>query len=268
MIVRDEAIIERCLGSVADHISYWVVCDTGSSDATAEFVEQYFSERAIPGELHHDRWENFGCNRNELLRRARGKSDYLLVVDADMTMQFTGQRYYCLDGYLVPVRTRETLSFELRLLRADLPWTYSGTTREFAYVPDQNLNIEKTNGLAVVHHADGVSRVEKYQRDLKLLEREEVAYPNYRHAQFFLAETHAALLVAAPEQATYHFEQATHYYQRRIEMGGDSEEVFYARYKRALVRLSYEGFSWEAMDCLMEAYRSRPQRIEPLYEYV
>ena len=89
MIVRDEAeVIGRCIESVRERIDYWVICDTGSTDATREIVRDALA--GVPGELHQRKWVDFGHNRTELLRLARGKADYLLLLDADMTVSVNG----------------------------------------------------------------------------------------------------------------------------------------------------------------------------------
>jgi glycosyltransferase involved in cell wall biosynthesis len=87
MIVKDEAaVIERCLESVRDLIDTWVICDAGSSDGTQRLVEAVLED--IPGCLHERQWRNFGYNRTELMRLAAGRGDYLLLLDADMTVTF------------------------------------------------------------------------------------------------------------------------------------------------------------------------------------
>src|SRR5207248_1832037 len=84
MIVRDEAeVIERCIDSVREHIDYWVICDTGSVDGTQDVLRKALHD--IPGELHEGEWVDFGHNRTELMKLARGKADYLLLLDADWT---------------------------------------------------------------------------------------------------------------------------------------------------------------------------------------
>src|SRR5574340_542399 len=82
MIVKNESkVIERCLASVKPIIDTWVIVDTGSTDGTQAIVREFLKD--IPGELHERPWVNFGHNRNEALELARGKADYLLLIDAD-----------------------------------------------------------------------------------------------------------------------------------------------------------------------------------------
>ncbi len=77
MIVRDEShVITECLDSVSPYIDYWVICDTGSEDDTAQIIEDYFAARGIPGELHHHEWRDFGFNRSRALDLVRGKARY------------------------------------------------------------------------------------------------------------------------------------------------------------------------------------------------
>ena len=82
MIVKAEAaVIRRCLASVKPHLDYWVICDTGSTDGTQGIVREFL--RDVPGELFEDAWVDFGHNRTLSLTRAKGKADYLLMMNAD-----------------------------------------------------------------------------------------------------------------------------------------------------------------------------------------
>lgn len=49
MIVKDEShIIETTLQNICQHfpITYWAICDTGSSDNTIELIEQFLRNKA------------------------------------------------------------------------------------------------------------------------------------------------------------------------------------------------------------------------------
>ena len=88
MIVKDEAhIIRRTLEMLLTkfRFDHWVICDTGSTDATREIIQDFFSQPHvnIAGELYCDEWVNFAHNRTLALNRAYGKTDLLLVFDAD-----------------------------------------------------------------------------------------------------------------------------------------------------------------------------------------
>jgi glycosyltransferase involved in cell wall biosynthesis len=86
MIVKNEAhIIRRTLAMLCTKIrfDYWVICDTGSTDATRDIIQDFFATEGIEGELHCDEWVNFAHNRTKALTYAYGKTDLLLVFDAD-----------------------------------------------------------------------------------------------------------------------------------------------------------------------------------------
>ena len=86
MIVKNEEhIIRQTLEMLCSKIrfDYWVICDTGSTDATREIIQEFFANTDIKGELHCDEWVNFAHNRTKALIYAFGKTDLLLVFDAD-----------------------------------------------------------------------------------------------------------------------------------------------------------------------------------------
>ena len=71
MIVKNEShIIEETLAMLSKYIDYWVITDTGSSDNTMKIIQEFFQKTNIPGELHEDKWEDFGTNRTKSLERA------------------------------------------------------------------------------------------------------------------------------------------------------------------------------------------------------
>ena len=86
MIVKNEShIIEERLEDLINKISfdYYVICDTGSTDNTKEIIKSLFEKKNIQGELHEHEWSDFGTNRTKALEAAYGKSEYLLIFDAD-----------------------------------------------------------------------------------------------------------------------------------------------------------------------------------------
>jgi beta-1,4-mannosyl-glycoprotein beta-1,4-N-acetylglucosaminyltransferase len=86
MIVKDEShIIKNTLEMLCTkfHFDYWVICDTGSTDGTQDIITKFFNTKGIPGELFNDVWTDFAVNRTLALNRAFGKTDLLLIFDAD-----------------------------------------------------------------------------------------------------------------------------------------------------------------------------------------
>jgi len=86
MIVKDEEdIIVETLTNIVEkmNIHYWVICDTGSTDSTAQLVTDFFKEKDISGELIHDKWVDFAHNRTKALDHAFKKTDFVFIFDAD-----------------------------------------------------------------------------------------------------------------------------------------------------------------------------------------
>ena len=86
MIVKDEShIIKSTLENLVQNIKfdYYVICDTGSSDDTKDIISSFFDNLGIKGEIHDHKWKDFSHNRTIALRAAFGKTDYLMVFDAD-----------------------------------------------------------------------------------------------------------------------------------------------------------------------------------------
>ncbi len=252
MIVRnEEAVIERCLESVSGLIDSWVICDTGSTDGTPERVRSALA--GLPGELHQTPWVDFGHNRSELMELAYGSADYLLLVDADMTIRVRAQfRELSEDAYML----RETGQLDfgvLRVVRGDRRWWYEGATHEYI-ATDGRFGQGQLDELLVEHHADGFARRDKLIRDVGLLKRDLARDPNDPRSTFYLAQTYRDL--GKPELAIQH-------YRRRVQLGGWDEEVFYANFQQGALLAEEDLLAAEPV--LLEAWERRPTRAEPLH---
>ena len=253
MIVRDEAhVVERCLESVRPLVDRWVVCDTGSTDDTEGRVRAAFAD--VPGELHRRRWRNFGANRTELMRLAKGAADYLLLLDADMTLRIDGELpQLTADAYLL--RHAGSLDYAVpRLVRGDRSWRFVGSTHEYL-AGDGEHTQEVLDLIVVQHHADGGTRAEKFERDARLLEADLRDHPDDPRTTFYLAQTYRDL---------GRTEEAVALYLRRAELGGWNEEIFYALYQAGVLRSQSDPDA--ALRLLLDAWESRPARAEPLHE--
>ncbi|MFJ3586296.1 glycosyltransferase [Streptomyces sp. NPDC090127] len=254
MIVKNEArVIERCLAAVRDLVDTWVISDTGSTDGTQELIRTALD--GIPGELHEEPWVNFGHNRSLNVSRARGRADYLLLLDADLVLRQDGPLPpLTADAYLI--RHEGPLEYRIkRLVRGDLPWRYEGVTHEYL-TADQDHVQQNLDALVVEDHADGGSRHGKFARDLRLLGAELERDPGNVRTVFYLAQTLRDLGRTA---------EAITLYERRAAMGGWAEEVSYALLQAGVLRA--ESGDWPAaMDTLTRAWDARPQRLEACYE--
>ena len=259
MIVRNEAaVIERCLASVRNLIDTWVICDTGSADATPDVIRAAL--HGIPGALHHRPWQDFGHNRSELMSLARGAADRLLLLDADQELREV--------GFLPPMDVDSVDAYRLRhvggveyevprLVRGDLPWRFEGRTHEYLTCDDHNTTSALLPAWQIVHHGDGASRSEKFERDRVLLTSTLEERPDDARTIFYLAQTLEALgePVAAREQ-----------YRRRAALGGFEEEAWFSQWRAAALVRDTDPAT--ALGELLAASSRRPARLEPLHDAI
>ncbi|HTW99119.1 MAG TPA: glycosyltransferase [Acidimicrobiales bacterium] len=253
MIVRDEsAVLGRCVASVRDLVDAYVIVDTGSTDRTCDVVRETLA--GVPGELHERPWHDFGRNRSELMHLAQGCADYLLLLDADMTLRrHAPLPHLSADAYLIGYEG--ALAYAVpRLVRGDRRWRYVGATHEYL-ASDLPFETARLAELSVEHHGDGGSRADKFARDRALLEAQLRIQPEDPRTVFYLAQTYRDL----GER-----ERALALYDRRAHLGGWDEEVFYAALQRGI--LTAEDDFAAGVDLLLAAFELRPRRFEPLYE--
>ena len=254
MIVKNEAaVITRCLESVRDLLSYWVISDTGSTDGTQDLIRAALD--GAPGELHEEEWLNFGHNRTLNLQHAHGKADYLLLVDADMIVRREGALPpLTADSYLLR-HLGETEYRIKRLVSGRLPWRYEGATHEYLTTDaaEVQANLDE---LAIEHRADGGSRADKFVRDERLLRDDLRRDPHNTRTVFYLAQT---------VRDMGRTEEAIALYTRRATMGGWSEEVYYAWLQAGILKAD-AGDLPGGLDALTRAWEERPQRLEACYE--
>lgn len=257
MIVRNEsAILERCLRSVLPYLSCYVVCDTGSSDDTVALTQRVLGH--LPGSVPNVPFENFSQARNaalDLARQSELEFDYLLLIDADMELVVADPSFperLSHPGYLLRQVAGDLAYDNVRLLARHAAARYVGPTHEY-------LSLEGPLGrLTQVHmldHACGSSRAEKLNRDLSLLQAALEQQPDDTRSWFYLAQT---------LREAGRFEEAISAYQRRIELGGWEEEVWYSRWMIARCRQAMGNLESFVSECL-SAYQQRPTRAEPLH---
>ena len=260
MIVKNEmANLERCLASVADYVTCWVIGDTGSTDGTQDFIRAFFAERKIPGELYSFPFENFEQARNEALARAYASSlefDYLLLADADMELVVEDVSFrskLIAPAYALTQRSSVTY-WNTRLVRRDVRAKYHGVTHEYL---DAGA-VERLHGLWYKDHATGSNRKDKLERDIRLLVEGLKQEPKNHRYWFYLAQSY---------RDAGRISEAAEAYAIRAGMGGWDEEVWYSLWQEAncLKRMGDDaGFVRQAL----AAFNQRPHRSEPLYDLV
>ena len=178
MIVKNEShVISETLSNLCQYFdfSYWVICDTGSTDGTQQIIRDFFGEKGISGVLLEHEWRDFGHNRSLALSSAYNKTDYLLVFDADdrivgdfkLPTEMTADSYY--------MRLGQGFSWNrILIVNNRKKWCFKGVLHEFIDP------IEPINGTILIDgdyyispgHGGSRSTTEnKYLKDALILEK-------------------------------------------------------------------------------------------------
>lgn len=259
MIVKNEsAVITRCLASVKPLIDYWVIVDTGSHDGTQKIIQDFMKD--VPGELFEHPWLNFEHNRNEALKLAKDKADYILFIDADEVFQYAPQFAWPElknDFYFIVTEFSGTKYGRVQLVKSSLAWRWKGVLHEAIDCVDAKtsnvipkiVNFVRTDG----------SRSQdplKYFKDAAILEKALIEEPDNTRYVFYLAQSYKDAGM---------YEEAIKNYQKRISMGGWDQEIFWSWLQIARSQEALGLPQNVIVSAYEQAYRIRPSRAEPLY---
>ena len=257
MIVKNESrIIERCLASVKPYIDTWVIADTGSTDGTQTIIRQFMQD--IPGTLYERPWVDFGHNRNEVLNLSKGKAEYLLFLDADERLVPTESFVFPPlehDCYFAKTHQENGSSYyRIFTIKSSLNWRWEGVIHEELVCSEikSKAILDGIINLSISSDGYRFQDPNKYLKDALLLE---TLPPNGRNLLFLALSYEKAGL----------YESALKTYQKRVDLGGWEEEVFYALYRIAstqpLLKMDPKIF----IQSYLDAHQYRPTRAEPLY---
>jgi glycosyltransferase involved in cell wall biosynthesis len=261
MIVKDErAVIERCLNSVKGIIDYWVIVDTGSTDGTQEIIRKCM--KGIPGELHQSTWVDFSHNRNEALKLAKGKGDYLLFLDADEQLAFAPgfhKPFLDKDFYLLTCDNQGVKYGRKQMVNNHLKWEWQGAVHECIESLDAGTRtFDLVPGVVNLISWDGSRSKDpkKYQKDAAVLEKALLKDPTNKRNQFYLAKSYQDARM--PREALKN-------YEKRIAMGDWDPEVEWSLFQIGILQEELNMPSNTIIDSYSRAYQASLTRAEPLY---
>lgn len=261
MIVKNEShIIERCLSSVYHLIDTWCIIDTGSSDGTQEIIKKFLKDK--PGELIERPWVNFGHNRNEALRLADNKAEWVLLIDADMVLVDEGfssdilESDPTIDGYDLIQDNHGVRYYNTRLLRTSSKWECIGVTHEYYSPASKTQNRGRIYDLWFNDVSDGGSKNDKFDRDIKLLEQGLIDEPANHRYMFYLAQSYRDIR---------EWDKAIHWYDMCSKTSSWDEEGWFAHYMIGWCMLCRKDDLLEIESVMLSAWIRRPWRIEPIF---
>ena len=145
-VCKNEApVILDLLNSTYKHISYWVICDTGSTDDTVAIIKKFYEEKQIPGELYVDEWVNFQHNKSLLFERCYQKMDYILHIDADDMLEgnFNFEITEHKSSFYLNSIAGGSLNYKsTHLFNSALQWRFLGVAHTVCKFLDKDVDIE------------------------------------------------------------------------------------------------------------------------------
>jgi glycosyltransferase involved in cell wall biosynthesis len=265
MIVKNESqTITRCLDSVKDLIDYWVISDTGSTDGTQQIIIDYFKQCNIDGWLIENEWKNFAHNRNLALAPALGKTDYILMMDADdYLLKEDGFQFTKLNAssYMLKMQRGTITYYNTKLISGNLPWQWVGVLHEYldCHLPHESANLP--GNYLIKSTTDGArsQNPDKYKNDIQVLEAALIDEPQNARYRFYLAQSYRDDGNSA---------KAIENYQKRADMGGWEEEVYCSLLEIAHNQQKLKADHLTLINAYVQAHTYRPQRLEALYAAV
>ncbi len=268
MMVRNERhVIRRAIESVLPVISGYLIVDTGSTDDTAQRAAEALASKS--GQIVSRPWESYGHNRAELLTLAKGRGDWILLLDADEVLELGGPvPDFRVDGYELPVYEGSVVSSRPVLLRASRLWSCVGELREVVTCEEPHKLDASTWG-RVVHYEDGAeAQRDQYERRMQEAEVFRAALDENPH------DARAAFYAAESLRLAGDLTGAIDAYEYRAALGGREDETFWALYQIAKLhdrraRLAEDEDPTRAAvvaGMYLRAHAFRPTRAEPLVE--
>lgn len=259
MIVKNEAKnLPRLFDSLKDIIDDYVIIDTGSKDDTVKVIKEYWDNLKIKGHIETIPFKNFAYNRTEGLKLARkkSKSDFILLLDADMVLVNQGfEKSQLLGKEVITIKQKNSFIewSNVRFISRKIEATCVGVTHEY-YDTKGGIN-EELNTLYIQDIGDGGCKEDKFERDIRLLEQGIKDEPNNNRYYFYLAQSY---------RDTNNLDKAIEYYKKHIEIPGWDEEIWYSHYMISTLYLR-KNMVKEAEEWALKGFIYRPRRPEALY---
>jgi glycosyltransferase involved in cell wall biosynthesis len=267
MIKNESRIIKRMIESSLNIADAVCVCDTGSTDTTVEVLREYFSDFKIPTRVANGpehAWKDFGYNRTQSFKEAvkfceslgwDPETTYAMVLDADMQIKpqpgFNKSDLTAI-GYKIIQKSGTLEYYNTRFMKIAHPWTCVGVTHE--YWDGGNTDTLGMDKIYIADIGDGGCKSDKFERDVRLLEKGLVDSPNNPRYLFYLAQSY---------KDSKQIDKSIECYKKRIDAGGWVEEVWYSMY--IIMKLYAEKNMPAEMEFWgLKAYEYRKERSENL----
>jgi hypothetical protein len=273
MCKNEEHVILETLNSVYKYIDYWIVCDTGSTDNTHKVVQDFFTEKNIPGELWLDEWDGFEVNKSLMFERCHDKSDFILHLDADdwLVGDFNVDELYktTADSYLFNLKRGSLFWSATILYNNRVKWKYVGVAHNIIVCLDKtNTTISQyfmRCNTWIDAEERGIRKMdpEKYIKDAIALKDQflEVLYDDPHNIT-----NRSAFYCAQSYMDAKYYKEAIEWYRLYTKLKDTwIEELFesHMRIARCMIHLKFEDKS--IIDEMNSAIGIFSDRAEPYY---
>ncbi|HEV7738588.1 MAG TPA: tetratricopeptide repeat protein [Chlamydiales bacterium] len=253
---NDEEVIGECLQSVKEIVDCVIICDRGSNDRTRIILENFFRDEGIPGAIYDMRSSLVNVDVATRIVKSLGwdvTQTFLLVLRPDAICEI-GKDFSKAglqrDAYLLLESSEDGSHYYYKpnFLRASIPW---------AVIKPYVSEHLKTFSWRVNSH-------EAYQskRILNKIKELEATNPDLSGLSD-LADLSYWLTLGGLYRRIKSYEKAISCYQKCAVLEERSDKVWYARYMLAQC-LDIQGDAKNALQWYLEAYRLRPERMEPI----
>ena len=155
MVGNEAKTITRMLESVVPYIDYYVVQCNGKLDNTKEIIDNFFSDKGIPGFTYEVDWNYPGWNRDHALQEALKSDhncDWILRMDADETLKVDDDFDWSIledtsvDSYNITAQAADTKYFRTWFWNAKRPWFFAHDKRhETIHLPEIGEQFQRLN---------------------------------------------------------------------------------------------------------------------------
>ena len=271
MIVKNEAhIIKETLENACKHFnfSYWIICDTGSTDNTMDIIKKFFKDRNIKGELHQHKWVDFAHNRTKSLQASHNKTDYLFIHDADDLIKgnFSLPQILDKDGYYTNMTNGGLLYKRLNIINNRLKWKYVGVVHEYIKI-DEKIKPSKMlidGDYRILSRRLGnrskEGPVKKYTKDALLLEK------GFEETTDVDLKKRYAFYVGNSWNDAQQYDNAIKWYLKRIKLDGWKQEVYVSHYRLGLIYQIHKKNINKAIYHFIQTTVVDKTRVEGIYE--
>lgn len=277
---NEQDFIVPALQSVENYITHAVILDSNSTDATLGLVDAWHEHNPWIDVSVHQFNEPFrgDTKRTRAIELARGKADYILVMDSDNTLEIVNEAMgkilptlsqgteLTADAYLIKKKCGDMEYPLLCLFKGHLSWKYTGIIHDFPHLVSGEPYTEALLEGVIIHEpvkGSGPRMKSKrhYYNDALIIEQELFSAKDltplivHRYT-FYLAQSY---------RDAGQVDRAIDCYRARIALGGWYEEVFYSYLSIARLLQGRGGNTLEVMQAALQAYGYRPERLEAAY---